>query len=159
MIVSRDWHGALHAFENRCAHRGALICLGEGGRGRRIQCVYHAWSYDLEGNLRGVAFENGIDGAGGMPEGFDKARHGPHKLRVAAYCGLVFGTFSPDVPDLEPWLGPEICARLARVAGQAGPAARPPPPDAAEQLEALCREREGQLPRKPAAFLLRHIPV
>ena len=118
VIVSRDRQGALHAFENRCAHRGALICLGEGGRGRRIQCVYHAWNYDLEGNLRGIAFEGGIDGAGGMPEGFDKARHGPRKLRVAAWCGLVFGTFSPDVAGLEDWLGPEIRARLARVLGK-----------------------------------------
>lgn len=118
VIVSRDGQGALHAFENRCAHRGALICLGEGGRGRRIQCVYHAWNYDLEGNLRGVAFEGGIDGAGGMPAGFDKARHGPRKLRVAAWCGLVFGTFSTAVPDLECWLGPEFRARLARVLGK-----------------------------------------
>ncbi len=118
VIVSRDGKGTLHAFENRCAHRGALICLGEGGRGRRIQCVYHAWNYDLEGNLRGVAFEGGIDGAGGMPEGFDKARHGPRKLRVATWCGLVFGTFSPDVAGLEDWLGPEIRARLARVLGR-----------------------------------------
>lgn len=118
VVVVRGKEGAIHAFENRCAHRGALICLGEGGRGRRIQCVYHAWNYDLEGNLRGVAFEGGIDGAGGMPEGFDKARHGPRKLRVAAWCGLVFGTFSRDVAGLEDWLGPEIRARLARVLGK-----------------------------------------
>src|SRR5690348_10951338 len=29
IIVTRDADGAIHAFENRCAHRGALICLEE----------------------------------------------------------------------------------------------------------------------------------
>lgn len=115
VIVSRDRHGVLHAFENRCAHRGALICLGEGGRGRRIQCVYHSWSYDLEGNLRAVAFEKGVDGAGGMPVGFDKSAHGPRKLRVGTFSGLVFGTFSTGAPDLRTYLGPEIRQRLERV--------------------------------------------
>ena len=31
VIVVRDAEGAIHCFENRCAHRGALIALDEGG--------------------------------------------------------------------------------------------------------------------------------
>ena len=31
------------------------------------------------------------------------------------YCGLVFGSFSPDTPEIKAYLGPEICARLSRV--------------------------------------------
>ena len=27
VVVTRDGQGILHAFENRCAHRGALLCL------------------------------------------------------------------------------------------------------------------------------------
>ena len=27
VVVTRDSNGAIHAFENRCAHRGALLCL------------------------------------------------------------------------------------------------------------------------------------
>jgi anthranilate 1,2-dioxygenase large subunit len=27
VVVSRDYNGEIHAFENRCAHRGALICM------------------------------------------------------------------------------------------------------------------------------------
>src|SRR5690348_11271564 len=52
VVVAHDLDGSIHAFENRCAHRGALICLDTAGSGARdFQCVYHAWRYDLRGNL------------------------------------------------------------------------------------------------------------
>ncbi len=116
VVVTRDGDGELHAFENRCAHRGALICLNEHGKGQRdFQCVYHGWSYDLKGNLTGVAFKNGVKGKGGMPKTFRIDDHHPRKVRLASLHGLVFGTFSPDAPDLEAYLGPEIVPRIARV--------------------------------------------
>ena len=31
------------------------------------------------------------------------------------FCGLVFGSFDDDVPDIEEYLGDEICARIRRV--------------------------------------------
>src|SRR5262245_18121929 len=54
VVVTRDRDGTLHAFENRCAHRGSLLVLNECGEARDIICVYHNWSYDLCGNLTGV---------------------------------------------------------------------------------------------------------
>ena len=47
VVVTRDKDGVLHAFENRCAHRGSLLVLNESGEARDIICVYHNWSYDL----------------------------------------------------------------------------------------------------------------
>src|SRR5215813_13227911 len=46
VVVTRDPKGALHAFENRCAHRGALICMQSRGRAERFSCIYHNWTYD-----------------------------------------------------------------------------------------------------------------
>ena len=116
VIVVRDEHGAIRAFENRCAHRGALIALDDEGTARKhFQCVYHAWSYDLRGNLIGVAFEKGSQGRGGMPASFCKAEHGPRKLRTTTLCGLVFATLSADTPPIEEYLGGEVRARIARV--------------------------------------------
>ena len=67
VIVVRGDNGEIHAFENRCAHRGALIALDDAGKvDRMFRCVYHAWSYDLAGNLKGIAFEKGVAGVGGM---------------------------------------------------------------------------------------------
>ncbi len=64
VVVSRGKDGEIYAFENRCAHRGALICLDDGGNVPDFQCVYHAWTYDLEGNLKGVPFKDGANGLG-----------------------------------------------------------------------------------------------
>lgn len=117
VVVVRDDDNEIYAFENRCAHRGALIALEKSGHADSFQCVYHAWNYNRQGDLTGVAFERGVKGKGGMPASFCKEEHGPRKLRVATFCGLVFGSFSEDVPSIEEYLGDEICARIERVLG------------------------------------------
>jgi phenylpropionate dioxygenase-like ring-hydroxylating dioxygenase large terminal subunit len=115
VVVTRDTDGEIYAFENRCAHRGALLVLDDSGHARDIQCVYHAWTYDLRGNLKGVAFQDGVNGKGGMPPSFCLEGRGPRKLRTATVFGLVFGSLSEDVPPLEEYLGEAILARIERV--------------------------------------------
>jgi anthranilate 1,2-dioxygenase large subunit len=117
VIVSRGRDGELYAFENRCAHRGALIALDDRGTAKEFTCVYHAWTYSVEGELTGVAFKDGIDGKGGMPESFRMCEHWPRKLRLAVVHGLVFGTFANDVEAIEDYLGEEITERIERVLG------------------------------------------
>ncbi|NMI01717.1 aromatic ring-hydroxylating dioxygenase subunit alpha [Pseudonocardia acidicola] len=117
VIVTRDRDGELYAFENRCAHRGALLALDDKGTAKDFTCVYHAWTYNLQGDLTGVAFKDGIKGKGGMPESFCMEAHGPRKLRLAVVHGLVFGSFSDDVDDIEDYLGEEILGRIERVLG------------------------------------------
>lgn len=117
IVVTRDSDGELYAFENRCAHRGALLALEDSGKAKDFTCVYHAWSYNLQGDLTGVAFKDGIKGNGGMAPSFCMEQHGPRKLRVATVHGLVFGSFSDDVPDIEEYLGEEILSRIERVLG------------------------------------------
>jgi anthranilate 1,2-dioxygenase large subunit/terephthalate 1,2-dioxygenase oxygenase component alpha subunit len=116
VIVVRDADGSINCFENRCAHRGALIAFDDGGNVQnQFKCIYHAWSYDLEGNLRGIAFERGINGIGGMPKDFRRDAHGPRRLRTTTLCGLVFATLSDATPPIEEFLGPEILGRIRRV--------------------------------------------
>ena len=116
VVVTRDGSGEIHAFENRCAHRGALICLDGKGRGKKdFACVYHAWTYNLQGDLTGIAFKNGVKGKGGMPRDFKMSDHGPRKLRTDVVGGLVFGTFSSKAPTLRAYLGEEIAPRIERV--------------------------------------------
>jgi anthranilate 1,2-dioxygenase large subunit/terephthalate 1,2-dioxygenase oxygenase component alpha subunit len=115
VIATRGDDGEIHAFENRCAHRGALIAIDDAGCTKRFQCVYHAWNYDLRGNLIGVAFERGSHGKGGMPPDFCKADHGPRKLHTTTLCGLVFATLSADTPPIKEYLGDDIRGRIERV--------------------------------------------
>ncbi|HUB16416.1 MAG TPA: aromatic ring-hydroxylating dioxygenase subunit alpha [Acetobacteraceae bacterium] len=115
VIVVRGEAGAVHAFENRCAHRGALIALDDAGNAKDFACVYHAWRYDLCGNLVSVAFRHGVNGQGGMAKDFDMRAIGPRKLRTATFCGLVFGTLSEATPPIEDYLGEAVTARVRRV--------------------------------------------
>src|SRR5258707_587412 len=116
VIVVRDADGTINCFENRCAHRGALIAFDDGGNVQtNFKCTYHAWSYDLAGNLRGIAFERGINGLGGMPKGFRREDFGPRKLRTTTLGGLVFATLAPDTPPIEDYMGSDVLGRLGRV--------------------------------------------
>lgn len=115
VIVARGEDGAINAFVNRCAHRGNLLCLTNKGHGREITCIYHGWSYDLAGRLTGVAFEKGVKRQGGMAPEFRKEEHHLQRLRVAELCGLVFGTFSDTVGDLESYFGDKVVGGVKRV--------------------------------------------
>ena len=96
VVVVKDQDQQIYAFENRCAHRGALIALEKSGKNANFQCVYHAWSYSRQGDLTGVAFAKGVKGQGGMPASFCKEEHGPRKLRVTVYCCLLYTSDAAD---------------------------------------------------------------
>ena len=118
VVVTRDQDGDVHAMVNRCAHKGALVCLKERGNQQTMSCIYHAWTYDLQGKLKGVAFRNGLRGKGGMPADFDPGEHRLEPLRVEVYCGLVFGTFSPATEPLAEFLGEMTRRHIERNLGR-----------------------------------------
>jgi phenylpropionate dioxygenase-like ring-hydroxylating dioxygenase large terminal subunit len=115
VVVTRDQEGALHAFVNRCAHRGALVCRELRGNRATHVCVYHQWSYDLKGNLIGVPFRKGIEGKGGYSTDFAPSQHSLRKLKVATYNGLIFVSFAEAVESLEEYLGPAMRPWLDKV--------------------------------------------
>ncbi len=105
VVLTRAEDGSLHVVVNRCAHRGNMVCRDAFGKAKKLYCVYHAWNYNLKGDLTHAAFSKGLRGEGGLPPDFQLAEHGLQRLRVATLCGLVFATFSVDVEPLEDWLG------------------------------------------------------
>ena len=115
VIVVRDENGNVNAFENRCVHKGALVCLKDHGHATTMTCVYHNWVYGLKGELISAAFAKGVKGRGGMPDDFNVKNHRMRPLRTAERFGLVFGTFSENVISLEEFIGPEILKRVERV--------------------------------------------
>lgn len=115
VIVTRDNGGALNVMQNRCAHRGALVCREPRGNVARLQCVYHQWNYDLQGRLLGVPFRDGIHGKGGMPKDFDMAEHGLASLRVESINGLIFASFSATVEPLREYLGSMVVDSIERI--------------------------------------------
>ena len=81
IIIVRGDDDKLRAFFNVCRHRGSHICLDKCGTVKRLVCPYHAWAYDLEGNL--VSARN-------MPDDFDSSKYGLHHCRVEILEGLIF---------------------------------------------------------------------
>jgi len=118
VVVNRMKSGAIGAFVNRCAHRGAEIVREPYGNSADFTCIYHAWCYSETGDLLGVPFRRGANGKGGMPPEFDMRAHGLTKLRVAVWNGIVFGSFSADAEPIEDYLGEMIREHLGEIFGR-----------------------------------------
>ena len=117
VVVTRATDGTIHAWVNRCAHKGATVCRSLRGNQAdgAFVCVYHQWAYDATGALVGVPFRRGLKGVGGYQADFDPAEHSLETLRVESFAGMVFGTFSPAIAPLEDFLGPLMRKYISRV--------------------------------------------
>jgi glycine betaine catabolism A len=102
VVVVRGNDGALRAFHNTCRHRGAELCEADRGAFRhgRIVCPYHAWTYDLAGNL--VATPHRLPSAD-----YDPARHGLYSVPLATWGGYVFVNLAPG-PSFEQTFGERV---------------------------------------------------
>jgi phenylpropionate dioxygenase-like ring-hydroxylating dioxygenase large terminal subunit len=81
IILVRGKDGEIRAFFNVCRHRGSRICLTDQGNSRTLTCPYHAWVWNLEGELQL---------ARGMGEGFDADAWPLHACQVRVWHGLIF---------------------------------------------------------------------
>lgn len=114
VVVSRAADGKVHAFANRCAHRGAQIVRKTHGNAAEHVCIYHRWCYSSAGELIGIPFRRGLRGQGGMPAEFDMAANGPVKLVVESFHGVLFGTFATNLEPLPQYLGEFGRSMIAR---------------------------------------------
>jgi len=84
VLVVRGRDGALRAFYNVCRHRGSELCAAEAGRfDQAIRCPYHAWTYGLDGTLRGVPYLRGV-------EAFPKRELSLYPVSLATWGGFIF---------------------------------------------------------------------
>ena len=96
VVVTRDQDGTLHAFENRCAHRGSLLCSTSAARRATSSASITTGATILPATSPASRSARGIGGKGGMPARRRPEEHAPRKLRVETLAGLVFGTLSAD---------------------------------------------------------------
>ncbi len=91
VIVLRDRDNDLKALSNVCRHRMSILLEGRGNA-RAIVCPYHAWTYNLDGSLRG---------APGMTsnEGFCKENISLPNIRCVDWNGWILVTLNPDAPE------------------------------------------------------------
>jgi len=84
IVVVRGRDGKVRAFRNACRHRGVQIAEGSGCA-KAFRCMYHGWTYRLDGSLQHIPHEQGF------PD-LDKEQHGLQPVAVEERSGLVFVT-------------------------------------------------------------------
>lgn len=55
----RAGNGTVHAWADRCPHRGMRLSLGFV-RGDRLICLYHGWQFDADGSCRHIPAHPGL---------------------------------------------------------------------------------------------------
>ncbi len=97
LFLTRGHDSEIRAFYNVCAHRGHVLVEGRGSKNRLV-CPYHAWTYDLTGQLIGAP---GL----GKTEGFVRSEICLSDVRVEQMLGFVFVNLDPDAPSLANYVG------------------------------------------------------
>ena len=105
VIVHADT-GTINAFYNTCSHRGAPVVTDERGKSRRLTCKYHGWSYDHEGELRGIRDPQDF-------RDFDMSCRGLRKVRCEQFGNLIFVNFDPEAISLLEWRGQSLTNGLS----------------------------------------------
>jgi len=90
VIVLRDDAGTVRAFHNFCRHRGTRLCHDSRGQlDHALRCPYHAWTYSLDGTLRGAPNMQDV-------AGFDKASWSLKPAALADWRGFLFVNLADD---------------------------------------------------------------
>ncbi len=92
IAVVRDKKGALRAFYNVCKHRAHQLLSGEGNTSR-IMCPYHAWTYDLTGQLVRAPRTEGL-------KDFDTNEICLDTVKVEEFCGFIFVNLDSNASPL-----------------------------------------------------------
>ena len=99
ILLTRGSDGEVRAFYNVCSHRGSpLLGPGKHHVRRRIVCPYHAWTYELTGELGSVTEERDF-------KNLDRSCLGLRAVRCEHFAGFVFVNFDAVAPPLRTVLG------------------------------------------------------
>lgn len=97
VVVMRGSDNELRAFHNVCQHRGSLLMKEDSGIARNMRCLYHCWTYNLEGKLAFVPDEHYF-------AGLDKSERGLKPIKCEKFGSLVFVNFDKDAASLSDFL-------------------------------------------------------
>jgi Rieske 2Fe-2S family protein len=96
IFLVRDEQGVLQGFHNTCRHRGAVLCREPAGmlRAPAVICPYHAWVYNLQGDLLRTSSK-------AHASGFDVADYPLYKISVREWNGFIFIALTDRPPLFE----------------------------------------------------------
>ena len=101
ILVCRTKNGSIQGFYNVCQHRGNRLVMQERGHAASFRCAYHAWTYDIDGGLAAVPYEERF--VAGVP----CADRSLRPVHTEIWGGFVFVNLAADKPmSLDAFLGP-----------------------------------------------------
>jgi choline monooxygenase len=98
MVAVRGSDGKLRAFYNVCRHHAMTVMNEPCGHAQHMRCPYHGWTYNLEGELRGMTEFEGVCN-------FDRAQNGLVPVRVETWENFIFVNLDPHAAPLHDFLG------------------------------------------------------
>jgi choline monooxygenase len=98
IVAVRGSDGKLRAFYNVCRHHAMTVMNEPCGHAQHMRCPYHGWTYNLEGELRGMTEFEGVCN-------FDRAQNGLVPVRVEAWENFIFVNLDPHAAPLRDFLG------------------------------------------------------
>ena len=98
IVAVRGGDGKLRAFYNVCRHHAMTVMNEPSGHAQHMRCPYHGWTYNLEGELRGMTEFEGVCN-------FDRAQNGLVPVRVEAWENFIFVNLDPHAAPLHDFLG------------------------------------------------------
>ena len=88
LILVRSKDGIVRGFVNMCSHRGAQLVDNGCGKARSFACPYHAWVYNLTGDLVAILDEKEFGEV-------DVSCLGLTPLNVQEHVGIIWGSITP----------------------------------------------------------------
>jgi choline monooxygenase len=98
IVVVRGRDGKLRAFYNVCRHHAMTVMNEPCGHAEHMRCPYHGWTYNLEGELRGMTEFDGV-------KNFERADNGLVPVLVETWESFVFVNLDPQAAPLRDFLG------------------------------------------------------
>ena len=98
IVTVRGRDGRLRAFYNVCRHHAMTVMNEACGHAEHMRCPYHGWTYNLEGELRGMTEFDGV-------KNFERSDNGLVPVRVEPWENFVFANLDPNAPSLRDFLG------------------------------------------------------
>ncbi len=95
LFCIRDRSGDIKTYYNVCQHRAHEL-LRDAGNTKLIVCPYHAWTYELSGQLRSGPNITAVPG-------FDRSKVCLSEVRLEEFCGFVFVNLDPQAEPMETW--------------------------------------------------------
>jgi choline monooxygenase len=97
IVAVRGSDGILRAFYNVCRHHAMTVMNEPCGQAQHMRCPYHGWTYNLEGELRGMTEFEGVSN-------FDRAQNGLAPVRVEIWENFIFVNLDPHAAPLRDFL-------------------------------------------------------